>query len=90
MSTVFSMNLLLIKKSQKKFKLKSKPWITKAIQFLWERDKIFHNYCKEDNVPRREILYSQFKKKTRNELTQKSEIAKLNITNLILLQIQIK
>ena len=52
---------------------------------MWEPDKIIHNYCKEDNVPRREILYSQFKK-LRNELTQKSEIAKLNITNLILLQ----
>ena len=61
------MNLL----SKKEFKLKSKPWITKAIQFLmWERDKIFRNYCKEDNAPRREILYSQFKK-LRNELTQK-------------------
>ena len=51
------------KVSKKEFKLKSKTWITKAIQFLmWERDKSFHNYCKEDNVPRRESLYSQFNK----------------------------
>ena len=43
---------------------------------MWERDKIFHNYCKEDNVPRREILYSQFKK-LRNELTQKKRDSKI-------------
>ena len=55
--------------SRKEYKLKSKPWITKEIQFLmWERDKIFHQYCKEKDDQKRQILYNKFKNK-RNNLT---------------------
>ena len=57
--------------SRKEYKLKSKPWITKEIQFLmWERDKIFHQYCKEKDDQKRQILYNKFKNK-RNNLTSK-------------------
>ena len=49
--------------------MKSKPWITKEIQFLvCERDKIFHQYCKEKDDQKRQILYNKFKNK-RNNLT---------------------
>ena len=45
--------------SKKAYKLKSKPWISRDIQFLmWERDKIFHKYCKEDNQEREIISTS--------------------------------
>ena len=55
--------------SKKEYKLKSKPWITKEIQFLmWERDNIFHQYCKEKDEQKRQIIYYKFKVK-RNNLT---------------------
>ena len=46
--------------SKKEFKLKSKPWISQDIQFLmWERDKIFDKYCKENSLERRHNLYNK-------------------------------
>ena len=48
--------------SKKEFKLKSKPWISQDIQFLmWEREKIFHKYCKENSLDRRHNLYNKYK-----------------------------
>ena len=71
-------NLHLIKESQKnEYKLKSKPWISQDIQFLmWERDKIFHQYCKENSVERRNNLYNKYKI-LRNNLTQKKRDSKI-------------
>ena len=55
--------------SRKEYKLKSKPWITKEIQFLmWERDKKFHQYCKEKDELKRQLIYNKFKI-MRNNLT---------------------
>ena len=63
--------------SKKYFKLKSKPWISQDIQFLmWERDKIFHKYCKENSLERRNNLYNKYKN-LRNELTLKERQSKI-------------
>ena len=84
------MNLLHIRVSKKEYKLKSKPWISQDIQFLmWERDKLFHKYCKDNNLERRDNLYNKYKT-LRNEITQKKGIVKLNIINLILKRIPVK
>ena len=63
--------------TKKEYKLKSKPWISQDIQFLmWERDKIFHQYCKENSVERRNNLYNKYKI-LRNNLTQKKRDSKI-------------
>ena len=78
------------KSLKKEYKLKCKSWISQDIQFLmWERDKIFHKYCKDNNLERRDNLYNKFKT-LRNELTQKKGIVKLNIINLILKRTPVK
>ena len=70
------------KVSKKEFKLKSKPWISKDIQFMmWERDKIFHKYCKENNPEKRVSLYNEYKS-MRNEVTRKKRISKLEYYKL--------
>ena len=71
------MNSLHIKKiSKKAYKLKSKPWISRDIQFLmWERDKIFHKYCKEDDQERRENFHIKYKS-LRNQITQRKRESK--------------
>ena len=57
--------------SKKAYKLKSKPWISQDIQFLmWEYDKIFHKYCKEDDQERRENFHMKYKS-LRNQITQR-------------------
>ena len=59
------------KVSKKEFKLKSKPWISKEIQYLmWQRDKLFQKYYKETNLERKELLHVKYKS-LRNELTKK-------------------
>ena len=46
------------KVSKKEYKLKSKPWISKDIQFLmWQCDKCFRTYCSETNTNSKELLY---------------------------------
>ena len=48
-----------IRITKKEYKLKSKPWISQDIQFLmWERDKIFHQYCEENSVETRNNFYN--------------------------------
>ena len=76
--------------SKKEYKLKSKLWISQDIQFLmWERDKLFHKYCKDNNLERRDNLYNKYKT-LRNEITQKKGIVKLDIINLILKRTPVK
>ena len=63
--------------SKKEHKLKSKPWLSQDIQFLmWEGDKIFHKYCKENRLERRNNLYNKYKT-LRNELTLKKRENKI-------------
>ena len=63
--------------SKKEHKLKSKPWIYQDIQFLmWKRNKIFHKYCKENNLERRNNLYNKYKT-LKNELTLKKRGSKI-------------
>ena len=65
------------KVSKKENKLKSKPWISKDIQFMmWERDKIFHKFCKENDPQKRDSLYNEYKS-VRNEVTSKKRISKV-------------
>ena len=66
------------KVSKKEFKLKSKPWISKEIQYLmWQRDKLFQKYYKETNLERKELLHVKYKS-LRNELTKKKRDSKTN------------
>ena len=43
---------------------------------MWERDKIFHQYCKENSVERRNNLYNKYKI-LRNNITQKKRDSKI-------------
>ena len=64
------------KSSKKAYKLKSKPWIFRDIQFLmWERDKSFHKYCKEDDQERRENFHIKYTS-LRNQITQRKRESK--------------
>ena len=67
------------KVSKKEFKLRSKPWISKEIQYLimWQPDKLFQKYYKETNLERKELLHVKYKS-LRNELTKKKRDSKTN------------
>ena len=64
--------------SKKEFKLKSKPCISKDIQFLmWQRDKLFQSYCNETNSNKKELLHIKYKT-SRNKLIKKKTESKFN------------
>ena len=68
----------LKKLSKNEIKLKSKPWITKEIQFLmWERDKMFKQYCKESNPNKKTDLFNRYKI-MRNNLTDLKRTNKID------------
>ena len=66
------------KVSKKEYKLKSKPWILKEIQYLmWQRDKSFQKYCNETNPDRKELTHVKYKW-LRNKLTRGKRESKFN------------
>ena len=66
------------KLSKKELQLKSKPWISKKIQFLmWERDKTFKKYCKEINPDKKIDLFTKYKT-MRNNITNQKRLNKIN------------
>ena len=84
------MNLLHSKNSQKKNKLKSKPWINKNIlAHMKKRDKLLRRYCKakENDSLYVQIIYEEYKV-TRNPITKMKRESK--IIGNILKQMKIK
>ena len=66
------------KVSKREYKLKSKPWISKEIQYLmWQRDKLFNKYCTENDHERKDLLLRKYKS-LRNDLTSKKRDSKIN------------